>query len=66
MIQKDLFAELPRPQDALLLERRSEALTQQQLATLSEAYYGRGKQRLEGLRRWAAGRTGQTPEVNKD
>ncbi|MDA7936874.1 hypothetical protein N9B79_00705 [bacterium] len=66
MIQKDLFAELPRPQDALLLERRSEALTQQQLATLSEAYYGRGKQRLEGLRRWAAGRTGQTPDVNKD
>lgn len=28
------------------------------LATLGEAYYGRGKQRLAGLRRWAAGRAG--------
>lgn len=33
-------------------------LVQEQLATLDEAYFARGKQRLEGLRRWASGRSG--------
>jgi lysophospholipase L1-like esterase len=45
-----------RQQDA---EARYQRLAQSHLATLGEAYYGRGQQRLEGLRRWAAGRAGK-------
>ena len=39
-------------------EQRYQSLSQEHLKSLSEAYYARGKQRLEGLRRWAAGRAG--------
>ena len=53
-------------EDTHLIEKRYQALSQQHLATLSEAYYARGKQRLKGLRRWAAGRVGQTPEFDRD
>ena len=66
MIEKGLFTVLPRPQDAVLAEQRFEALAQQHLAGLGEAYYARGRQRLEGLRRWAAGRVGQTPDMESD
>ncbi len=66
MIQNKLFPELPRPRDMLLLQQHEETLSQQHLNELSEAYYTRGKQRLEGLRRWAAGRVGQTPELQQD
>jgi hypothetical protein len=66
MIQNKLFPELPRPRDMLLLQQRDETLSQQHLTGLSEAYYARGKQRLEGLRRWATGRVGQTPELQQD
>ena len=66
MIQNDLFMELSRPSDTHLIEKRYQALSQQHLATLSEAYYARGKQRLKGLRRWAAGRVGQTTEFDRD
>ena len=66
MVQKGLFTGLPRPQDAVLAEQRFEALAQQQLAGLGESYYARGRQRLEGLRRWAAGRAGQTPSMESE
>ena len=66
MIRHDLFTELPRPVDMPLLQQRYESLSKQHLAGLGEAYYARGKQRLEGLRRWAAGRAGQSPEVNRN
>ena len=39
--------------------RRYEKLARQHLDTLGEAYYARGKQRLEGLRRWATGRAAE-------
>ena len=66
MIQNGLFSGLPRPQDALLAEQRFEALALQHLAGLGEAYYVRGRQRLEGLRRWAAGRVGQAPDMESE
>ena len=66
MIQNKLFPELPPPHDMLLLQQRDETLSKQHLTGLSEAYYARGKQRLEGLRRWATGRVGQTPELQQD
>lgn len=66
MIQNGLFSGLPLPQDALLAEQRFEALAQQHLAGLGEAYYVRGRQRLEGLRRWAAGRVGQAPDMESE
>ncbi len=37
-------------------DARYEALAVQHAEQLGEAYYARGQQRLEGLRRWAAGR----------
>ena len=46
--------------------QRFEALAQQHLAGLGEAYYVRGRQRLEGLRRWAAGRVGQAPDMESE
>lgn len=36
-----------------------QSLVQMHLANLGEEYYARGRQRLEGLRRWAAGRAGK-------
>ena len=66
MIQNHLFKELPPPRDMPLLQQRYEELSKQHLAGLGEAYYARGKQRLEGLRRWAAGRVGQSSELNRD
>jgi lysophospholipase L1-like esterase len=66
MLQNELFAELPSPPGMPLLEQRYQTLSNQHLAGLSEAYYARGKQRLEGLRLWAAGRAGQLPEVKQD
>ena len=36
-----------------------ERLVQQHLETLDETYFNRAKQRLEGLRNWAAGRAGE-------
>lgn len=38
--------------------RRGEDAVDHHLNSLGEAYYARGRQRLEGLRRWAAGRAG--------
>ncbi len=40
-------------------EPRYRTLIEQHLASLGEEYYARGRQRLEGLRRWAAGRAGK-------
>ncbi len=51
------------PRDA---EQRYEALAQDHLNTLGEAYYARGSQRLEGLRRWAAGRAGQAMSMQEE
>jgi hypothetical protein len=46
---------------------RYDALAKEHLDTLGEEYYARGKQRLEGLRRWAAGRAGQLmPTQSRD
>ena len=39
-------------------EARYDQLVREHLAGLDEAYFQRGKQRLESLRRWAAGRSG--------
>lgn len=39
-------------------EQRYERSAQKHLDSLGDAYYARGSQRLEGLRRWAAGRGG--------
>ena len=41
-------------------EQRYQQLAQQHLDSLSEDYYARGNQRLEGLKRWAAGRAGSS------
>lgn len=43
---------------ATLAERR--LAIDRYMATLDEVYFQRGKQRLEGLRQWAAGRSGKT------
>ncbi|QDT09220.1 GDSL-like Lipase/Acylhydrolase [Planctomycetes bacterium K23_9] len=40
-------------------------LAHQHLQSLDEAYYARGKQRLEGLHRWATGRAGHLGTQNK-
>jgi lysophospholipase L1-like esterase len=40
-------------------QQRYQQLVQAHLATLGEAYYARGRQRLAGLRRWATGRAGE-------
>jgi hypothetical protein len=40
-------------------EQRYQNLASEHLSGLGEAYYARGRQRLEGLRLWAAGRAGQ-------
>jgi lysophospholipase L1-like esterase len=40
-------------------QQRYQQLVQEHLATLGEAYYARGRQRLAGLRRWATGRAGE-------
>lgn len=37
-------------------EQRYQQLAAEHLSTLGEEYYARGRQRLEGLRRWASGR----------
>ncbi len=66
MIKNELFTELPSLHDKPLLEERYQALSKQHLSGLGEAYYARGKQRLEGLRRWATGRAGQTPKLKQD
>ncbi len=39
-------------------EQNYQTLVAEHLGTLGEEYYARGKQRLAGLRRWAAGRAG--------
>lgn len=44
---------------ALDAEKTYQALAEMHLASLGEEYYARGRQRLEGLRRWAAGRAGK-------
>ena len=46
-------------------EQRFEAAAAQHLGQLGEEYYGRGRQRLEGLRRWAAGRAGEAVGQNE-
>ena len=66
MIRQGLFQELQPPRDMPRLQQRYEALSKEHLAGLGEAYYARGRQRLEGLRRWAAGRAGQASETNRD
>lgn len=49
-------------------EANYQSLAEMHLASLGEEYYARGQQRLEGLRRWAAGRAGKlvptAPERN--
>lgn len=40
-------------------EKRYEIESQRHMRELGEAYFVRGKQRLEGLRLWASGRAGQ-------
>jgi hypothetical protein len=41
------------------VDERYQAAVGKHLAGLGEDYYARGQQRLEGLRRWAAGRAGK-------
>ncbi|WP_145276032.1 SGNH/GDSL hydrolase family protein [Planctomycetes bacterium SV_7m_r] len=41
------------------VQAQYESLVQAQLSSLEEAYFTRGKQRLQGLRRWASGRSGK-------
>ena len=41
------------------VRQKYQSLVQSHLTTLDEAYFARGKQRLEGLRKWASGRAGQ-------
>ena len=41
-------------------ERMYQQLAQKHLDSLNEDYYARGRQRLEGLKRWAAGRAGSS------
>ena len=60
-----LFEELQRQQLATPTadwEARRDLLFRQQLATLTTAYYARGQEHLQGLRRWAAGRSGNPPQ----
>jgi hypothetical protein len=45
-------------QNEMTAEERYQSLAEAHLAGLGEAYYARGQQRLEGLRRWASGRAG--------
>ncbi|MCA9140560.1 MAG: SGNH/GDSL hydrolase family protein [Planctomycetales bacterium] len=40
-------------------EQDYQRIALEQLSTLDETYFARGKQRLEGLRNWAAGRAGR-------
>jgi hypothetical protein len=40
-------------------QQRYQRFVEEHLSRLGEEYYARGRQRLEGLRRWAAGRAGQ-------
>lgn len=40
-------------------DRRYAELVEQQMSGLKPGYFARGRQRLEGLRQWAAGRAGQ-------
>jgi lysophospholipase L1-like esterase len=46
-------------------ESAYQRLAQQHLESLDESYYARGKQRLEGLHRWATGRAGQLGTKNE-
>jgi lysophospholipase L1-like esterase len=46
-------------------ESRYQQLAKQHLDSLGEAYYARGKQRLEGLRRWASGRSGSKLSIDE-
>ncbi len=41
------------------VDQRFQQRVEQQMRGLGEAYFARGQQRLEGLRKWAAGRAGQ-------
>lgn len=41
------------------IESRYQQLIHEHLQSLDETYYGRAKQRLEGLKNWAAGRAGK-------
>lgn len=47
-------------------ERRYEQLVREQMSGLSETYFQTGKQRLEGLRRWAAGRAAEVGTSRPD
>jgi len=62
MSQHRVLADLENSHNRQAIEQRFETLVEKHLAGLNEAYYERGKQRLEGLRRWAEGRVGQTPK----
>lgn len=47
-------------------EQAYQSLVVKHLSSLGEDYYARGRQRLEGLRRWAAGRAGElVPPTSK-
>ncbi len=52
------------PTNANAPETAYQTLAQQHLESLDESYYTRGKQRLEGLHRWATGRAGQLGTKN--
>ncbi len=59
LIAQSLATELERlgwPSADEAAQGRYQASSQQHLLSLTEAYYGRGKQRLAGLKNWAAGR----------
>ena len=60
MFANELFSSHSGTQNPEVVEQRFEALAQRHLTGLNEAYYARGKQRLEGLRRWTAGRAGNS------
>lgn len=44
-------------------EARRDVLYQEQLASLTTAYYARGKEHLQGLLRWSQGRSGNPPQA---
>jgi lysophospholipase L1-like esterase len=45
-------------------DHRYQQSVEQHLSQLGEEYYARGRQRLEGLRRWAAGRAGKLGQTS--
>lgn len=67
-----VLAEREGPQSAVAWQRPKlavsgrEAAVRAYLATIPESYYQRGRQRLAGLRNWAAGRAGGQASISRD